>query len=231
MDNSVQNDLGGLKGSGEPVMHFIGIGEYAPHSEFDLKIANMTPYTAHNTGLNGISGNFGAINVATSSEVELNFTLQTTLGGRAIHPASFSWVFVDLDTNGATGDDGAEELQLWDIAPEENGEANPFVVEGNDDLLIEDVSTADIRSYRVKAKKRGFFCDNPDNIENMTTVTCNGNIVDQQRRAVTFHYRNTGNFKIKMKAHKSARFNEGRNFLFTCLYEWINCVGVDRFAP
>lgn len=173
------------------------------------------------------SGEFGNINIRTGSEVELRFTLKYSNPNAAgeypnFRPRELSWTFLDLDTNGLGNDDGgdgAEEVMVRDAVSyftlsQESNDPNPDL---HDELFMDNGMV-----FRVTALKRGFECDNPKSVHDLKVVTCNGNIVDQMKRAATFNFQNRFDYTVKLKAHRTRRNSEGRNFLFYCKYLFVH---------
>lgn len=185
---------------------------------FDLTITNTSEYFPYSALMNGITGNFGRINLQTGKDVDLTFTMKHTEGAKAgtyPHPREMEWSFVDLDTNGMEMD-GAEQVTMLDAT-------DYWVVDKPNptDLSVKTIpntKSATGNAFEVKALRRGFECDNPTDISDMKVVTCNGNIVDQQKRAATFTFHNRFDFRVNLKAFPTRRRTEGRNFLYYCKF-------------
>mmetsp|Transcript_37687 Transcript_37687/g.82771 ORF Transcript_37687/g.82771 Transcript_37687/m.82771 type:complete len:1083 (-) Transcript_37687:195-3443(-) len=189
---TLENDLGGLgpKQEVEPVLKWANIADL-DGVPIDLVVHNVSAYIPTSTEGNGNLGDFGIINVASGTYVDLEFTFKNRQTGQAQQLDDFAFSVLDLDLNSFSG-----------------AEIETVIGSGFDYVLVDPDTTVEISEltdgrYVFTATWKGSANDNPTSLEKLTP--------GQLRTSVGFIYYHVSSFTLTFMVGDG---NKGRNFMF-----------------
>jgi len=175
----VHNDLGGLKGSGQPTMEFDSIGHSADGSPIKLIVTNITEYTPP-PGLDNGPGSrpLAALRVAAGTGACWSFNFVDSTTRAAVKLDNVVMSFVDLDRPaGGTGESCSEVLTACNM---DGYFTSP-------DTEIQQSAMSSCVDFTPRSSVTGGAVDSPEDPHSLTP--------EQASHAVVLQHRNTSEFE------------------------------------
>jgi len=194
------NNLGGFgpkDEDGDEKIQYKNILTNLDGRSVDLEIT-ASGYQPGNAIRNGKKGAFGVINFAAGVSAKLKFSFVDTKTRAPVSLEHFEFTFFDIDQ--ASKVKSRESIEI-------DGFDEYLVVPGHE-MKITRMSSVHAKFTSTKA---GYGCDNPEWPEMIGNVTCQGRIVDQEKRAVMFLFSGKNSFEATISVTSG---DSSRNILF-----------------
>jgi len=198
----LSNNLGGEgPGTGPEFIRLGRVGNLSGEP-FDMKIETLNEdYKVSNPKLNHAKGHTVQINLATTKEAQMKFTLLWPGTDDPVTLPAFYISVFDIDQNGHSGE------QVF--------------VKGYDEIIIPEDKEYDVEDTdggkTMTSKIFGRLCDNPTDPWNLTMITCFGVTVDTRRRSFTMLFKEKSSFELTFRVlllrPGRSYHNTGRNLL------------------
>jgi hypothetical protein len=178
-------------------------GDEVQSKPFDLVVTASANYEYKSQNRSGLSGSFGIVNLKVPSSVELTFSFEDQQTREPVVLEAFHFSFFDIDQSKIAG----EQMVI-------DGFEN-YTLDPQTEVVAERVAEG---KTCFKSTRFGSACDNPKEPLQLGEVNCQGRIVDQKKRAVTFLFSNRSSFDVSLEATVSKPCRKGRcsgrNFIF-----------------
>jgi len=165
---------------------------------YDLKLVATTEYAPRNVSMNGLSGDFGSINLQKDAHVDVIATLiDAETGMELTRGRSFFLTIWDID-QGRTGDDGIATLQ-------ENVTVSPI-------YKWSAMQDPGFVAYQHDRDRYSFVSNDPSRNDNPTDQ--DNPTEEQKHRAVGLYFENRSSFFLSLTTGGKIGGNGGRNIQF-----------------
>jgi len=185
--------------SGDETLVYSNVGTMADGTVLDFSVTAGSDYKAGNVNNNGLSGDFGIINlksVKASSGLSSAFTFSLLDSATQLPVTVDGFTFSIYDFDMGTQSPYPSEFAIA-------SGYGYYVLEASTTINV--TTEADGRT-RFSATAIGTGADNPTSTTGLTSL--------QLARSVTFYFASTSSFTMTLGA-TAAKFNSGRNFMFS----------------